>query len=58
MPVSRSSLLLYKTLTKSCFLVIPNLFHAVFELDQAGPSVTIYNNKVEKIITKALLENH
>jgi len=56
---SQSSLLLYKTLTKSCLLVIPNLFHAVFKLDQARrPSVTIYNNKVEKIITKALLENH
>jgi hypothetical protein len=55
---SQSSLLLYKTLTRSCLLVIPNLFHAVFKLDQARPSVTIYNNKVEKIITQALLENH
>jgi len=51
-----SRLLLSKILTESCWVVIPNLFHAVF--DQAGPSVTVYNNKVEKIITKVLLENH
>jgi len=55
---SQSSLLIYKALTKSCLLVIPNLFHAVFKLDQAGPRVTIYNNWAEKIVTKALLENH
>jgi len=53
---SQSTLLLSKILTKSCSLVIPNLFHAVF--DRAGPSVTIYNNRVEKVVTRVLLENH
>jgi hypothetical protein len=50
--LGRSSLLL----TNSFLLEIPNLFHAIF--DRARHSVTVYNNRCEKVVTRALLENH
>jgi hypothetical protein len=54
--LGRSSLLLPKVLTNSFLLEIPNLFHAIF--DRARHSVTVYNNRCEKVVTRALLENH
>ncbi len=52
----QSSLLLPRVLTNSFLPEIPNLFHAVF--DRASYSVTVYNNRCEKVVTRALLENY